>query len=57
MIKFFRAPGSRIEHLTTDSIITLCGKDAKLGARWTAAERGQDAKIRPLCTKCREMCR
>lgn len=51
---FFRAPGSRIEHFTRDRQVTLCGKDARFGARFSASERGQDAKLRPLCTKCRE---
>lgn len=50
---YFRAPGSRIEHLTRDSVITLCGNNARPGARYSDADRGPDAKIRPLCTKCR----
>lgn len=50
---FFRAPGSRIEHFTRDRATTLCGKDAKVGAKFAASERGQDAKVRPLCPACR----
>jgi hypothetical protein len=53
MSKYFRAPGSRIEHATVDSLVTLCGIDARIGARYTDAERGMDAKLRPLCSKCR----
>ena len=53
MSKYFRAPGSRIEHVTVDSVVTLCGIGARIGARYTDAERGGDAKLRPLCGKCR----
>lgn len=55
MTTFFRAPGARIEHLLVEgTLMTRCGRDARLGARFTAAERGQDAKLRPLCTRCRD---
>lgn len=51
---FFRGPNARIEHLTrADSALTLCGADARLGARYGAGERGVDAKVRPLCPRCR----
>lgn len=52
MTQFFRAPGSRIEHLTRDGRITLCGLSARLGARYTASDVRQDHKIRPMCTAC-----
>ena len=50
---YFRTHGSRIEHLTRDSVITLCGTSARPGARYSDSDRGPDAKIRPLCGKCR----
>lgn len=49
---YFRAPGSRIEHLTRDSQVTLCGKNARAGARYTPADNRVDSKLRPLCKKC-----
>ena len=42
--KFFRAPGSRIEHLTANDVTTLCGRDARLGARYTASDNRVDSK-------------
>ena len=54
MNTYFRAPGSRTEHLTADNTVTLCGIGARAGARYTDADRGRvDAKLRPLCGKCR----
>lgn len=53
MTTYFRAPGSRTEHLTRDATVTLCGIGARAGARYTDAERGGDAKLRPLCGNCR----
>lgn len=50
---YFRAPGARVEHITVDRQVTLCGKGARAGARYTDAERGMDAKVRPLCPACR----
>ena len=51
---YFRSPGSRIEHLTRDSVVTLCGIGARAGARYSDADRGRvDSKVRPLCGKCR----
>lgn len=52
--KFFRAPGSRIEHLTANDVTTLCGRDARLGARYTASDNRVDSKTRPLCPNCRK---
>jgi hypothetical protein len=51
---YFRAPGSRTEHITRDGTTTLCGISARYGARFTDADRGPDAKIRPLCHNCRK---
>ena len=50
---YFRVNRGRIEHITRDGQTTLCGIDARHGARFTDAERGPDAKIRPLCPRCR----
>lgn len=51
----FRAPGSRIEHFTIDRVTTLCGRDARYGAKYGGPgdPPGTDIKIRPLCGKCR----
>lgn len=51
----FRAPGSRIEHLTADDTVTLCGIGARAGARYGGPgdPPGTDIKLRPLCGKCR----
>ena len=49
----FRAPNSPIRHLTVDSVVTLCGKDAKLGARWANADQGKaDPRMWRACAKC-----
>lgn len=47
----FRAPNGRTEHFTADSVVTLCGYDATVGACYSAAD--VDHKIRPLCEGCR----
>lgn len=54
-MRYFRAAGSRIEHLTADDTVTLCGKGARAGARYGGPNdpAGQDIKLRPLCAKCR----
>lgn len=57
---YFRAPGSRIEHLvdpasTPGAYRTLCGKDAKLGARYTHADNRASSQVRPLCGACRAL--
>jgi hypothetical protein len=49
---YFRAPNGRIEHITRDSQLTLCGLSARIGSRFTNADRGPDKKIRPTCTEC-----
>ena len=49
----FRAPGGRIEHVTRDGIATLCGRDARVGARYTHADNRVDSIVRPLCARCR----
>lgn len=49
----FRAPGARIEHVTRDRIVTLCGVDARYGAKYTHADNRADSVVRPLCRWCR----
>jgi hypothetical protein len=51
---YFRAPGGRIEHITADSITTVCGIPAVVGAHFTDKDRGPNAKVRPLCAACRK---
>ena len=53
MTTYFRSPGARTEHITADGTVTLCGADARFGARFTDADRGPDARVRPLCASCR----
>jgi hypothetical protein len=50
----FRAFNAKTEHFTADSIVTLCGRDARYGAKFGGPgdPAGMDIKIRPLCTKC-----
>lgn len=53
---YFREPGSRHEHIVNqeaDTLVTMCGKPAKAGARYRDSERGADAKIRPVCPNCK----
>lgn len=49
----FRSPSGRIEHVTRDGTATLCGRDARLGARYTYADTHADSIVRPLCARCR----
>jgi hypothetical protein len=49
----FRAPGGRMEHVTRDRIYTLCGEDARYGARYTHADNRADTVVRPMCKWCR----
>ena len=55
-MRIFRAPNTRIEHLTADDIVTLCGINARFGARYGGPgdPRSVDIKLRPLCGKCRD---
>lgn len=50
---YFRGYRGRVEHITTDLKMTLCGLSARPGARYTDAERGGDKTIRPTCPTCR----
>lgn len=52
----FRAHGSRTEHFTADRTTTLCGIDARYGAKFGGPgdPAGMDIKPRPLCGKCRD---
>lgn len=52
-----RAHGGRVEHVLATGMRTLCGKDAKPMARFKPSERGQDSKVRPLCSDCRDILR
>ena len=51
----FRAPGSSIEHFTADGTVTLCGRDARYGAKFGGPgdPAGMDIVVRPICGKCR----
>jgi hypothetical protein len=52
---FARSHRGRVEHVLSadNQRLTRCGLDAVPMAKFTAAERGQDAKFRPLCAGCR----
>lgn len=52
-ITMFRTPNGRIEHVTADSVVTLCGRDARRGARYTHTDNRVDSIVRPLCARCR----
>jgi hypothetical protein len=42
-----------MEHVTRDRIVTLCGEDARYGAKYTHADNRADSVVRPLCKWCR----
>lgn len=50
----FRAFNARNEHFTADDTVTLCGLNARLGARYGGPgdPAGTDIKLRPMCRKC-----
>ncbi len=52
-LRYARGHGGRLEHLTADNAVTLCGRDARLMARFFGSERGQDAAVRPTCDACK----
>lgn len=49
---YARSPGGRQEHLTADRKTTLCGKDCKMMAKYSAADNKVDSKVRPICPGC-----
>ena len=54
-VTFFRAPSGRIEHIVAAGGVTLCGRDARCGAKYTHADNHADSIVRPLCAKCRRV--
>ena len=54
-VTFFRAPSGRIEHIVAAGGVTLCGRDARYGAKYTHADNHADSIVRPLCAKCRRV--
>jgi hypothetical protein len=54
MTTYARAAGSPTAHQVTNrtSPTTLCGKPARLMAKWTPSEAGVDARTWKPCQKC-----
>lgn len=52
-IKNFRKPNSPVKHYTMDEQVTLCGQNARMGARWSDSEAVGDRRIWRTCEKCR----
>ncbi|AVI03370.1 hypothetical protein SEA_TRAAWW1_141 [Mycobacterium phage Traaww1] len=51
-MKNFRKPNSPVKHYTVDEQVTLCGENARMGARWSDGEAGMDARLWRTCKKC-----